>query len=470
MTADLSLVNKTACEVLDLLNRGEVSPLDLLDTLEQRIDAVDGSIHALPTLCFDRAREQARALMKKPLVARGVLRGMPLPIKDLDEVAGVRTTYGSSIYREHIPTTSNYLVQQLESNGALVYAKSNTPEFGSGAQTFNVLFPTTCNPRNTALSVAGSSGGAAAALASGSAWLAQGSDMAGSLRTPASFCGVVGMRPSPGRVVAGPGNAMIFDVLSTSGPMARTVEDTALLLDAMCGRNPGDPLVQSRPGTPFRTAAQRIEKPQKIAFSADLGISPLDPAVSAVFSRALETLGADGIELIGACPDFSGVHETFGVLRAHSYAVGMESLLRDHRDQLKPDNVWNIERGLALTAAQIAEAQRQRSALFYRSSEFMQSVDALICPTAIVPSFPLEQRFVDACNGVTFDHYYHWLALVYAITLTALPAISIPCGIAGNGIPIGLQVIGKVQGEVTLLSVARYLETLFAFDTTPVTP
>ncbi len=470
MAADPELIKKTACEILDLLDSGEISPLDLLDSLEQRIGDVEGSVNALPTLCFDRARQQAIELMKKPLASRGLLRGMPVPIKDLDDVAGVRTTYGSTIFRDHVPTASSSLVKHLESNGALVYAKSNTPEFGSGAHTFNALFPTTRNPRNPAMSPGGSSGGAAAALASGTAWLAQGSDMAGSLRTPASFCGVVGLRPSPGRVMSGPGASMPFEVLSTAGPMARTVEDSALLLDAMCGRNASDPLAQAAPSTTFRDSTLPPSRPTRIAFSADLGITPVDPQVSAVFASAVKAIERDGIELVDDCPDFSVAHDAFGVLRAHNYAVGMQDTLRTHRDKLKPDNVWNIEQGLALGGAEIIRAQRARTALFYRTSEFMQGVDALISPTAIVPSFPIEKRFVESCDGVDFDHYYKWLAMVYAITLTSLPAISIPCGVADNGVPVGVQIVGKVQGEAELFSVARYLERLFAFGGDPVDP
>lgn len=470
MSVDPTLISKTACDILDLLSKGDISPLDLLDTLEQRITDVDRKVNALPTLCFPRAIKHAKALLKQPRDKRGLLQGIPLPIKDLEDVAGVRTTYGSTIYQDHVPTESGSLVKQLENSGAIVCAKSNTPEFGSGGHTFNEVFPTTLNPRNLAMSAGGSSGGAAAALASGTAWLAPGSDMAGSLRTPASFCGIVGMRPSPGRVVSGPGSAMPFDVLATDGPMARNVEDTALLLDAMCGRNANNPIAQSTPMQSFRTAAQHAQKPLRVAFSADLSITPIDPEVSSVFNNAMHVIERDGIELVDHCPDFSFAHNAFGVLRAHNYAVGMETTLQDHRDKLKPDNIWNIEKGLALTRSQIAEAERQRAQLFNQISQFMQEVDVFICPTAIVPSFPSGERCVSSCAGVDFEHYYDWLAIVYAVTVTSLPAISIPCGYANNGVPVGLQLIGKVQGDAKLLSVASYLETLFAFDALPIDP
>ena len=239
--ADQGLVRETACAIVGKLKSGEVTPLDLLDVLEKRIAEVDGKVNALPTLCFDRARTHATALMKKPASERGLLAGLPIPIKDLTDVAGVLTTQGSPIYKDNIPAKSDILVEHLENNGGVIYAKSNTPEFGAGANTFNEVFGPTLNPWDTSRSAAGSSGGAAVALATGTAWLAHGSDMGGRLRNPASFCGIVGMRPSIGRVA----HTLVAAVdrnLGVQGPMARNVEDVALLLDAMSGEHPGDPL------------------------------------------------------------------------------------------------------------------------------------------------------------------------------------------------------------------------------------
>src|SRR5450432_2620825 len=239
--ADQGLVRATAWAIVDKLNSGEVTPLDLLDVLEQRIAEVDGKVNALPTLCFDRARINARALMKKPIGERGLLAGLPIPIKDLFNVKGVLNTQGSRIFKDNISAHSDIVVEHLEDNGAVVYAKSNTPEFGAGANTFNEVFGATLNPWDTSCSAAGSSGGAAVALATGMAWLAHGTDMGGSLRNPASFCGVVGMRPSIGRVAHTPA-FKIDRNLTVHGPMARNVEDLALLLDAMSGEHPADPL------------------------------------------------------------------------------------------------------------------------------------------------------------------------------------------------------------------------------------
>src|ERR1700730_15727302 len=252
MPSHSELIKADAVTIVDLLQRGEVTPHDLLDALEARIAAVDGSVNALPTLCFERARAHADRLMRMPVSARGPLAGLPVPIKDLIPVEGVRTTQGSPIYADHIPARSDILVERLEANGGVVYAKSNTPEFGAGANTFNEVFGATRNPWNLARSAAGSSGGAAAALASGSAWVAHGSDTGGAPRNPARFCGIGGLCPSIGRVARNPA-AKIDRTLGVQGPMARNVDDLALLLDAMTGEHPADPL-------PLPALARRFRK------------------------------------------------------------------------------------------------------------------------------------------------------------------------------------------------------------------
>jgi len=258
------LIRMTATAIVAELQRGALSPLDCLDALEKRIGDVDSAVNALPTLCFDRARRAAAALMRKPAEERGVLCGLPVPIKDLADVAGVRSTQGSPIFKDRVPDRSDILVRHLEDAGGLIYAMSNTPEFGAGAHTFNEVFGATRNPWNTRLSASGSSGGAAVALATGMAWVAHGSDLGGSLRNPASFCGVVGMRPSPGRVAASV-FAKIDSTLGVEGPMARNVEDLALLFDAMVGEEAGDPLSLPRDGTSYLSAARSGWRPLRVA-------------------------------------------------------------------------------------------------------------------------------------------------------------------------------------------------------------
>src|SRR5579872_6313460 len=321
MSSDEALIRSTACAVIDQLNSGTVTPLELLDALERRIAEVDGKTNALPTVCFDRARKHARALMQKPPGERGVLAGMPIPIKDLMNVSGVRTTQGSPIYKDTVPERSDILVEHLESNGGVIYAKSNTPEFGAGANTFNEVFGATRNPWDTSRSAAGSSGGAAVALATGMAWLAHGSDMGGSLRNPASFCGIVGMRPSIGRVAHTPA-AKIDRNLGVQGPMARNIEDLALFLDAMSGEHPADPLSLPLLPTSFRSAARSREKPKRVAYSPDLGITPVDPEVAAITRKAAQRFAEAGAIVEEAHPDLREAHECFHVLRAFGFAGG----------------------------------------------------------------------------------------------------------------------------------------------------
>jgi amidase len=464
------LIALDACAVVERLRNGSVSPHDLLDALEARIAEVDGQVNALPTLCFERARAHADRLAALPPAERGPLCGLPVPIKDLTDVEGVRTTYGSPIFKDNVPAKSNILVQNIEGRGGIVYAKSNTPEFGAGAQTFNEVFGATRNPWNTARSAAGSSGGAAVALATGMAWVAQGSDRGGSLRNPASFCGVVGLRPSIGRVAHTPG-AQLDGTLSVEGPMARNVEDLALLFDAMCGEYPVDPLSLPAPSASFRDAARSNWRPRKVAYSADLGITPVDPEVAAVTRAAAERLAGEGIVVEEAHPDFSEAHECFQVLRAFSFATARGKLLRDHRDLLKPEVIWNIEQGLVLTPDQVARAQAQRVALAQRALAFFETYDLLLCPATITAAFPIEQRYLAACAGHTFDTYVDWLAIVYAITLACCPALSLPCGFTREDLPVGLQIIAPPRAEGRILAGAKLLEDMLGLrDQTPILP
>ncbi|SIO65917.1 amidase [Bradyrhizobium erythrophlei] len=468
--ADQDLVKETACAVVGKLNAGEITPLDLLDVLEKRIAEVDGKVNALPTLCFDRARSHAKTLMKKPAGERGLLAGLPVPIKDLTAVAGVLTTQGSPIYKDNIPTHSDVLVEHLEHNGGVIYAKSNTPEFGAGANTFNEVFGATRNPWDTSRSAAGSSGGAAVALATGTAWLAHGSDMGGSLRNPASFCGIVGMRPSIGRVAHTP-VAAIDRNLGVQGPMARNVEDLALLLDAMSGEHPADPL--SLPVLPksFLSAARSGNKPKRVAYSPDLGITPVDPEVAAITRKAAERLANSGVIVEEAHPDLREAHECFHVLRAFDFALSKAALLRTKRDQLKPEVIWNIEEGLKLTVEQLERAEAQRVAMTARTLEFFHTYDLLLTPATIVAPFPVENRYVAECAGKKFDNYVEWLGIVYAITLVCCPALSLPCGFTASGLPVGLQMVAPPRGEAQLLAGAKALEDILGVrGTTPIDP
>jgi amidase len=470
MPSDQALIRSTACAIIDQLNSGEVTPLDLLDALENRIAEIDSKTNALPILCFDRARAQAKALMQKPAGERGLLAGMPVPIKDLTNVAGVRTTQGSPIYKDTIAAQSDIVVELLESNGGVVYAKSNTPEFGAGAHTFNEVFGATRNPWNTSRSASGSSGGSAVALATGMAWLAHGTDMGGSLRNPASFCGVVGLRPSIGRVPHSPA-FKIDRNLTVHGPMARNVEDIALLLDAMSGEHPADPLSLPRLPASFLSAARSGNRPKRVAYSPDLGITPVDPEVAAITRKAASRFTEAGVIVEEAHPDLREAHECFHVLRAFDFAISKAALLRSKREYLKPEVIWNIEEGLKLSVEKIERAEAQRVAMAARTLEFFKTYDLLLTPATIVAPFPIENRYVAECAGKKFDNYVEWLGIVYAITLACCPALSLPCGFTASGLPVGLQMVAAPRGEAPLLAGAKVLEDILGLrGTTPIEP
>ncbi len=463
------LTGKTAIDLVGALKRQEITPHDLLDALEARIAKVEPRVNALPILCFERARENADRLMARPIEARGILCGLPVPIKDLDDVAGVRTTFGSPPFADNVASESCYMVERLEAEGAIVYAKSNTPEFGAGGNTFNDVHGPTLNPRNPLLSVAGSSGGAAAALSTGTAWLAQGSDNAGSLRSPASFCGIVGFRPTPGRVARGPAMNP-YQTLLSNGPMARNVQDVALLLDAMCSDDPRDPLSLPLPVTSFLSAARTRLKPLKVAFSPDLGITPVDPEIAEICRRAALRLAELGVTVEEASPDFTGLHECYKTIRAFEFSLSMSNLPDEILSQLKPELAENLAIGRALSFDDISRATRTRGILHGRVQRFYETYDLLLTPTTIVAPYPVEQRYVKSCNGVDFSSYLDWLAIAYAVTLVSLPALSLPCGFTRTGLPVGLQMIGRTRGEAGLLAAALLLEDVLALDLRPINP
>jgi amidase len=463
------LINARATDLVTRLRKDEITPLDLLDALEARIAAVDNKINALPTLCFDRARDHARCLMRKPPAERGLLAGMPVPIKDLTHVAGVRSTSGSRIFADYVPDASDVTADRLEAEGAIIYAKSNVPEFGAGANTFNDVFGATLNPWNTALSAAGSSGGAAAALATGMAWVAHGSDVGGSLRNPASFCGIVGMRPTVGRV-ASTRRYTVDPTLSVEGPMARNVLDMALVFDAMLGEDSRDMLSKPRPKKSFVDAARSGWKPKRVAYSRDLGITPVDREIADITRAAAMRLAEVGVIVEEAHPDFSEAHECFHVLRARDFALKLAHLLEAHPDKFKPESVWNIQEGLKLTARDIVRAEHQRAELARRLDSFLRDYDLLLCPATIVPPFPIGRRYVEECDGHRFTNYIEWLAIVYAITLAGACALSLPCGFTREGLPVGLQMVAPANGEAKLLAGAKLLEDIFGLAVRPIDP
>ncbi len=458
------LTRLSAREAVALLAAREITPLDLIEASENRVRATDDKLNALPTLCFDRARDHAKRIMKAGDPAseqRGWLGGLPLGVKDLNDVAGVRTTYGSPIFADHVPDGTDAMVETLEANGGIVVAKANTPEFGHGANTFNEVFGKTRNPWNTAMTCGGSSGGSAVAVASGQTWLATGSDLGCSLRTPAAFCSVVGLRPSPGRV-ARSRTRLPYDNLWVQGPIARTVGDTALMLDAMVGEHRADPISMPPPHRPFIDAVDNPVPPRRVAFSRDLGgITPVANEVAEICEAAAQRFTEIGATIENACPDLNDARAIFHVLRANQFVGDLGELLRANSGQVREEVIWNLEQGEKLTAADLARAERGRGRLYARAAEFFQDYDLLVTPATIVAPFDVNIKAINEVEGHKFENYFDWYTISYAITATSLPALSLPCGFTKDGLPVGLQIVGPPRGEALLLSAAELMEQVF---------
>lgn len=458
------LTRLTAREAIRLLEAREITPLDLIDAAEQRIAEVEPQINALPTLCFERARAHARRLMRgEGIEAKGEpgwLAGLPVAIKDLADVAGVRTTYGSPLFADHVPSASHPVVERIERKGGIVIAKSNTPEFGSGGATFNEVFGRTRNPWNTALTPGGSTGGGAAALAAGEVWLAHGTDHAGSLRRPAAYCSVVGMRPSPGRVTRGTSNNL-YAPLSVQGPMARNVADLALFLDAMAGFCPRDPQTFDAPARPFLTAALAPVAPRRIAYTDTFGGAfPVDRETREICRAALRHFECLGAVIEEAFPDPGAIGEAFMVLRAQSYVVDREQQIAAHREKVKPDIIWNTELGLNATPSRIGWAERERAAFYRRVAAFYESYDLMVMPAASTPPFDVMSRMPATIDGKPVENYLGGSLVTAIPTLMGVPSLVLPCWFDQTGRPVGLQLVGPPRGEAALISAASLFEGL----------
>ena len=453
------LVKLTARQAVDQLKNRAVSPTELVDASLQRIGETDGILNALPTLCADRARKHAARVeaVQPDDPGSGYLYGLPIAIKDLKDVSGVRSTRGSPIFADHVPGTSDILVTNLEDRGGIVLAKSNTPEFGAGANTFNEVFGKTRNPWNTDMTCGGSSGGSATALAAGQVWLASGSDLGGSLRIPASFCSVVGLRPTPGRVAHGP-KGVPYGTLSVEGPMGRTVGDVALMLDAMAGSHAGDPLSIPGPRRSFVDCVDSPVAPSRIAYSPDLGLTKVDSEVAAVCRGAVERFRDIGAAVDEACVDLGDAEWVFQTLRGVQFVTGYRDLLRSHRSELKEEVIWNIEHGLSLTQDDVARGELERGGIINRTAEFFGEFELLACPTVLAPPFDVDMRYLTEIEGEPFPTYISWLILTFALTLTGCPAISVPCGFTKAGLPVGLQIMAPWKEEGFLLGAAALFE------------
>ncbi len=456
------LTTLPARRMVDLLRRREIGPGDAIDAALARIGAVDPAVNALPTLCPDRARAAGRRIAAGDGARDGPgwLAGLPIAVTDLTDVAGVRTTYGSVPFADNVPEVSDLAVETLEGNGAVVLAKANTAPFGAGGSAVNRVFGATRNPWQPGKTCGGSSGGAAAALASGQAWLATGSDFGGGLRTPAAFCAVVGLRPSPGRVARGP-TVLPFDDLRVDGPMGRTVGDVALMLDAMAGAHAADPLAVPPPAAPFVAAVDAPEPPRRIAFTADMGLGPVAPAVAEACERAAGRFHDLKCAIDEAGTVFAEAPRIFRVLRAARYGAAMGQLLDTFGDAMAPEVVGAVEAGLRLTADDLGRARRARGRLFYRVAELFSHYDLLLCPAVAVTPFDVDQETPGPDPAAAAEESVDWMALTAAVTLTACPALSLPCGFGPDGMPIGLQMVAPPRGEAALLAAAALAEDMF---------
>jgi amidase len=457
------LCAKDAVTLAGMLRRREVSAREAIGAHIARIEALDGAVNAVVTRCFDAAL--AKAAAADAALARGestgLLHGLPVAHKDLFDTAGVRTTHGSPLFAENVPSRDALVVQRMSAAGAISLGKTNVPEFGAGSHTVNPVFGATRNPFDLTRSAGGSSGGAAAALAARMICLADGSDLGGSLRNPASFCNVVGLRPSPGRVPDWPFSD-VADVLGVAGPMARTVADVALLLMVLSGPDPRVPLaldVAPPVAEPDQIAGllERDLRGVRVAWSADLGL-PVEPVVLETLAPARQLLADLGCEVIEAAPDLSGADFVFRTWRAFRFATNLGPLLRQHPGQIGPHVTWNIERGLELSVADLGRATLWQAALAERVSAFFDSYEVLACPVTQVVPFDVTLDWVHDIDGHPQHTYLDWMASAYLISVTGLPAISVPAGFTPDGLPVGLQLVGRRRADWALLGVAHAVE------------
>jgi len=455
----LELCDRSATELRQEIVDGHLSARELLAAHIERIEHCNPQVNALVTLDLEGAHRLASSADEQQARGEslGLLHGLPIVHKDCFLTRGMRTTQGSPLFRDHVPTVSSLLVEREQAAGAITLGKSNIPEFCAGSHTVNTVFGATRNPYDLGRSAGGSSGGAAAALACGMTALADGSDMGGSLRNPASFCNVVGLRPSPGRVPQWP-TLNPYNALTVVGPMGRTVADVALLLAAMAGPDARDPLSIDQDPARFLGALERSVAGSRVAFAPTWNGLPTDPAVVQVIEAQVPVLEALGAHVSLACPDFSQADEAFQTLRGVAFELAYGELAGRHPEAFKPAIHWNIAVGRKAGGAEVARAEKARAALFQQMHAFMQTHDFLIGPVSQVPAFPVEWEHVPDIAGTPMHNYIDWMRSGYYLSLTGLPAISVPCGFTDEGLPVGLQIVGRYRGERALLEFAHAFE------------
>ena len=416
-------------------------------------------VNAIVTLGADGATKAARdadaALARSGPI--GPLHGLPIAHKDLQPTRGVRTTFGSPIFKDFVPADDSLLVERLRNAGAVFLGKTNTPEFGAGSQTFNPVFGPTLNPYDLTKTCGGSSGGAAVALACGMLPIADGSDMGGSLRNPASFCNVVGLRPSPGRVPGWPA-MLAWSTLGVEGPMARTVADAALLLSAMAGSDPRSPIALDDPGSAFAALPGRAFTGVRVAWWKDLGGVPVEPRVREVVDRQRLVFESLGCVVDQAEPDLQDADEIFKTLRALAYIAGLGRVVSEHRALVKNTILWEIDRGQRVTAEEIGRAEVKRTELYHRMRTFMDRYEFFVLPTTQVAPFDVAMPYISEINGVKMETYIDWIKSCYFVSVTGHPAISVPAGFTDDGLPVGIQIVGRHRDDWGVLQMAHAFE------------
>ena len=454
----------TATELTRRIRDRQLSATEVMEAHLAQTERVNPRVNAIVTLLPERALAGARAA--DAALARGEpvgpLHGLPIAHKDNFPTKGIRTTFGSPIYAELVPEEDALIVERLRDAGAITIGKTNMPEFGAGSQTFNPIFGATRNPYDPTKTCGGSSGGAAVAVACGMQPLADGSDLGGSLRNPAGYGNVVGLRPSPGRVPVWPAKAA-WSPFSVHGPMARTVADVALMLTAVAGPDPRSPIAIAEPGSAFAHPLERDFRGVRVAWSRNLCGLPVDPRVTAALEAQRHVFADIGCAVEEAEPDLSGADEVFRAWRAWGFELSYGDLLAEHRHRMKETVVWNIEEGQRLTGPQLARAERRRTELYHNARRFLERYEFLVLPVSQVPPFDVEQPYPTEIDGVPMTTYIDWMRTCSDITVTGLPAISVPCGFTPEGLPVGVQIVGRHQDDIGVLQLAHAFEDATGF-------
>lgn len=456
------LTSLSAIELRDKIASRELSPVEVLEAYLERIEALNPALNAITATCYERARTEAKAA--EAAVRNGdelgPLHGVPFGVKDLENTEGVLSTYGSPLFKDHIPTQDGVMVAWVRAAGAVMVGKTNTPEFGAGANTRNPVWGATGNPFDPMLTCGGSSGGSASALAADLLPLCTGSDTGGSLRIPASFCGIVGFRPSPGMVPA-ERRQLGWTPISVTGPMGRTVDDTRLLFASQIGADPSDPLSFPQPQAGLPPLKDVDLGKLRVAWSTDLTTGIVDKPIAEAFAKKIQAMRSHFACCDEITPDFGAAEKCFDVIRATSYVSRYRDDYEADPSRLGPNVRANYELGAKMTLADFAWAHAEQTRIFRRFQAIYDNYDVLLAPTVAVSPFPWKTLYLDEIGGRKLNTYYHWLAMAWYITLTTNPALSLPCGTDDKGLPFGLQIVGRFRGDVELLDVASAMEKAF---------